>query len=89
VDGKVLPSIAQSVAALPSQAFQAANVASNSELAEIVKPLVVADVIIGMNPEPDGVRVVAFPGIPVGPICPVGPVGPVGPVFPIGPVGPV
>jgi hypothetical protein len=54
--------------ALPSQAFQAANVASNSELAEIVKPLVVADVIIGMNPEPDGVRVVAFPGIPVGPI---------------------
>jgi hypothetical protein len=73
VDGKVLPNIAQSVVVLPSHAFHAAYAALNSVLAEIVKPPVVADVIVGMIPVPDGVRVVAYPGIPVGPVGPVSP----------------
>jgi hypothetical protein len=47
----------------------------NVELAEIVNPLVVADVIIGIIPVLEGVSVVTYPGGPVpnGPVTPVAP----------------
>jgi hypothetical protein len=72
--GNVAPFIAHDVANEPSHAFHPANDASNSVLADIVNPDVVADVIIGIIPVLLGVSVVAYPGIPVAPVGPVYPV---------------
>jgi hypothetical protein len=81
--------MAQEVEIDPSQAFQPAKSALNSVLAEIVNPLVVALVIVGIMPVLEGVKVVANPGIPVGPVGPAVPVTPVEPVGPVGPACPV
>jgi hypothetical protein len=47
-----------------SHAYHAGKLPLNVELAEIVNPFVVAEVIFGMTPARDGVSVVANPGNP-------------------------